>query len=120
MRSTAQLVELIGGKHHVLLRLRDLGRQQAEFVAAGDTTSLLKLLAGKQQVISGLQDLERQLAPYYEENPDERRWQSPQQRVQCAQQAAECNDLLREVLHMEKTSAERMSIRRNDVAQQLQ
>jgi hypothetical protein len=120
MRSTTRLVELIGGKHQVLLRLRELGRRQADLVASGDTTSLLKLLAVKQQMIGGLQDLERQLAPYYEEYPDQRTWQSPQQRAQCAQQAAECNELLREVLSMEQSSAEKMSTRRNEVADQLQ
>jgi hypothetical protein len=120
MRSTTRLVELISGKHQVLVRLRDLGRRQAELVASGDTASLLKLLAVKQQVITGLQDLERELAPFYDENPDAREWHSPQQRARCAQQAAECNDLLREVLGMEKTSAERMVMRRNEVAEQLQ
>jgi hypothetical protein len=120
MRSTTRLVELIGGKHQVLVRLRDLGRRQADLVEAGDTTSLLRLLAVKQQVICGLQDLERELAPYYVENPDGRIWQSLQQRAQCAQQAADCNELLREVLSMEKSSAERMSTRRSEVAEQLQ
>jgi hypothetical protein len=120
MRGTARLVELISGKHQVLLRLRELGRRQVDLVAAGDTTSLLKLLAVKQQLIGGLQDLERELQPYYEEQPDRRVWQSPEQRVQCSQQATECNDLLREIMNMEKSSADQMTVRRNEVAEQLQ
>lgn len=120
MRATTRLVELIGGKHQVLLRLRELGQRQADLVASGDTTSLLKLLAVKQQMISNLQEVERQLSPYYQENPEQRAWPSPQQRSQCAQQAAECNDLLREIVSMEKTSAEKMTTRRNEVAEQLQ
>jgi hypothetical protein len=120
MRSTLRLVELIAGKHQVLLRLRELGRRQAELVASGDTTSLLKLLAVKQQVISGLQSLERDLVPFYQENPDARTWQSAEQRALCAQQSTECNELLREILNMERVSAERMTVRRNEVAEQLQ
>lgn len=120
MRPTARLVELISGKRQVLVQLRELGRRQVDLVASGDTTSLLKLLAVKQQLIGGLQNLERELTPYYDENPDERTWSSPGDRAQCAQQASECNELLREVVSMEKSSAERMANRRNEVAEQLQ
>jgi FlgN protein len=120
MRPTQRLIELIAGKHHVLLRLRELGRRQGELVASGDTTSLLKLLAVKQQVIASLQDLERELAPYYEESPERRSWRSPDERVRCAEQASECNQLLREIVGMEKSSAEKMATRRNEVAEQLQ
>lgn len=120
MRGTTRLVELISGKHQVLLRLRELGRRQVELVASGDTTSLLKLLAVKQQLIGGLQDLERELRPYYDEHPERRVWQSPEQRAQCSQQATECNELLREIVSMEKSSAEQMTTRRNEVAEQLQ
>jgi hypothetical protein len=120
MRPTGRLVELINGKHQVLLRLRDLGRRQTDLVASGDTTSLLKLLAVKQQLIGGLQELERELVPYYEENPERRSWQTSQQRAQCAQQAADCNELLQEIVGMEKSSAEHMTARRNEAAEQLQ
>jgi hypothetical protein len=120
MRPTQRLIELIGAKHQVLLRLRELGRRQADLVASGDTTSLLKLLAVKQQLIASLQDLERELAPYYEENPERRKWRSPAERARCAEQAGECNELLRQIVGTEKSSAEKMATRRNDVAEQLQ
>jgi hypothetical protein len=118
--TTARLSELIGGKRQLLLQLRELGRRQVDLVAAGDTTSLLTLLAVKQQLIGSLQNLEEELGPYYEENPDQRAWPSARERAQCAQQAAECNELLREIVRMEKSSAERMTARRNEVAEQLQ
>ena len=118
--ATDRLAKLIGMKHHVLEQLRDLGQRQSNMINHGDTGSLLKLLAGKQQLISALQDLERELRPYYAEDPDSRCWRSPQDRVACAQRAAECNALLEEIVQLEKTGAEIMTARRNEVAQQLQ
>ena len=120
MQATERLAELIRGKHQVLVQLRELGRRQADLVASGDTASLLKLLAVKQQLIVALQGLERELAPRYEEDPERRVWQSPQQRAHCADKAAECNELLREIVNLEKSSAEKMTARRNEVAEQLQ
>jgi hypothetical protein len=119
MRTTDQLAELIRCKHQVLLQLRDLGQRQAELVAAGDTGSLLKLLAVKQRLIAAIQALERDLAPYYEEDPEQRSWPTADSRQRCAQQAAECNALLQEIVRLEKASAEAMTVRRNEVAEQL-
>jgi hypothetical protein len=120
MLPTEKLAELIERKHHVLLQLRDFGRRQADLVTSGDIAALLALLGTKQQLITGLQDLEQQLAPYYAEDPDRRVWQSPQARAKCAQQAARCNALLEEIVELEKLGAEKMTVRRNEVAEQLQ
>jgi hypothetical protein len=120
MLPTDKLAELIQRKHHVLVQLRDFGRRQADLVTSGDIPALLALLGTKQQLIAGLQNLEQQLAPYYAEEPDSRVWQSPQARATCAQQAAECNVLLEEIVGLEKLGAEKMTVRRNEVAEQLQ
>ena len=120
MQSTDKLADLISRKHHVLVQLRDFGRRQADLVASGDIAALLTLLGTKQQLITGLQSLEQQLTPYYAEDPDRRMWPSPQARAKCAQLAAECNALLEEIVGLEKLGAEKMTVRRNEVAEQLQ
>jgi hypothetical protein len=120
MRSTERLFELIGKKHQVLTQLRDIGRRQMELVTGGDIAALLALLGAKQQLIAGMQTLEQELALYYAEDPDRRVWPSPQHRATCARLAAECNSLLEEIVSMEKVGAERMTERRNEVAEQLQ
>jgi hypothetical protein len=120
VRPTERLFELIGRKHQVLTQLRDIGRRQMELVDGGDIAALLALLGAKQQLIAGLQTLEQELALYYAEDPDRRVWPSPQHRAACARQAAECNALLEEIVSLEKVGAERMTERRNDVAEQLQ
>ena len=120
MQPTERLIELIAKKHHVLAQLRDVGRKQIDIVNGGDVAALLALLGAKQQLIARLQTLEQELAPYYAEDPDRRAWPSPQHRTECARQAAECNTLLEEIVAMEKLGAEKMTARRNDVAEQLQ
>ena len=93
--------------------------RQREIVDRGETTALLELLAAKQTMISLLQQVERDLAPFHADDPDERVWASADDRQHCAQQAAECNRLLAEIVELEAHSAERMTVRRNDVAAQL-
>jgi flagellar biosynthesis/type III secretory pathway chaperone len=119
MLSTRLLADLIQRKHDVLVRLCDIGRQQSETVDRGETTMLLQLLAAKQVLITELQQVERELAPFHSENPESRVWPTPTARAQCAQQAAECNQLLQVILEIEKSCADRMTVRRNEVAAQL-
>jgi hypothetical protein len=117
---TAQLAALIDSKHQVLVQLRAVGARQTDLVASGDVGSLLKLLAAKQQLIARLQELERDLKPYYAGDPDQRVWRSPEDRARCAKQAHECNQLLEEVVRIEKIGADKMNQRKNEVAEQLQ
>jgi flagellar biosynthesis/type III secretory pathway chaperone len=120
MHSTTLLADLVHRKHHVLAQLVDAGRQQREIVDQGETSALLKLLASKQTMIAALQQIERDIKPFYEEDPDARVWSSAEARAACAAKAAECNRLLAEILELERSSADRMTVRRNEVAAQLQ
>jgi flagellar biosynthesis/type III secretory pathway chaperone len=120
MSSTDQLAELIRKKHQVLMQLREVGRRQSDLVSGGEIAALLKLLAGKQHLISALQEIERELKPYYAQNPETRVWRSPVDRAQCSQLAGECNELLKEIVAMEKHGAEQMDARKQEVADQLQ
>ena len=117
--STTHLTDLIRRKHDVLVQLCEVGLRQQEIVERGETTALLELLAAKQTMISVLQQVERELAPYHAEDPDARDWPAADARERCARQAAACNRLLAEVVELERHSADRLAIRRNDVAAQL-
>lgn len=119
MQSTANLADLIRRKHDVLAQLCAIGRRQQEIVERGETTALLELLAGKQKMIALLQQLEQNLAPFQDEEPESRVWASAAARQQCAELASDCNRLLAEVVELERQSAERLTVRRNDVAAQL-
>jgi flagellar biosynthesis/type III secretory pathway chaperone len=120
MLSTKTLAELVRRKHGVLEQLCDIGRRQQRIVEDGETATLLQLLSMKQSLISSLQQLERDMAPYHAEDPDARIWPTAEERARCAQEAAECNQLLEQIVALEQYSADRMTARRNDVAAQLQ
>jgi flagellar biosynthesis/type III secretory pathway chaperone len=104
----------------VLVQLCDIGRRQQLIVEQGDTGTLLQLLSAKQTLISSLQQLERDMTPYRAEDPEARIWPSIEERAHCSQQADECNQLLEQIVALEKYSADQMTSRRNEVAAQLQ
>jgi hypothetical protein len=120
MQPTERLTALVSKKHEVLVRLRDVGRKQMDLVDGGDVAALLALLGAKQQLIAGLQALELELRPYYTEDPEQRAWPSAERKAECRRYAEECNALLEEIVAMEKQGAEKMTVRRNLVAEQLQ
>jgi hypothetical protein len=120
MQSTEQLAALIGRRHQLLVQLRDVGRRQLELVAERDTASLIKLLAVKQSMIATLQTIERDLLPFAADDPEKRVWRSSDQRSKCAEQAAECNAMLREIVNVEKMGVDQMTVHRNEIAEQLQ
>jgi flagellar biosynthesis/type III secretory pathway chaperone len=119
MLSTKTLAELVRRKHDVLVQLCEIGRRQQRIIDDGETATLLQLLAAKQSMISALQQVEREMAPYQVEDPDARIWPTSEERARCAQQATECNQLLEQIVALEKHSADRMTTRRNEVAAQL-
>jgi flagellar biosynthesis/type III secretory pathway chaperone len=116
---TTRLADLIRRKHDVLAQLCEVGRRQQEIVERGETAALLQLLSAKQNMITLMQQVERELAPYHGEEPNARVWASAEARADCAAQAAKCNRLLAEIVELERHSADRMTVRRNEVAAQL-
>lgn len=120
MLSTTKLAELIRRKRDFLVQLCDVGEKQKVLVERGDTATLLKLLAAKQTLINALQQVEQELAPFHAEDPESRIWPSPADRAECAQQADDCNRLLERIVELEQYCSERMTVRRNEVATQLQ
>jgi hypothetical protein len=114
------LADLIAKRHHCLVKLRGLGCKQSELIAAGNMGSLLRLLSAKNQWIVAVQTIEKELTPYHEQDPDTRVWASEAARSQCARQAAECKQLLAEVMQMEQQNEQKMTERRDKVANQLQ
>jgi len=118
--TTTDLADFIDKRHRCLLQLRDLGRKQAEWITAGEMGSLLRLIAAKNQLIAALQSIEQGLAPYHAQDPERRNWSTPEARAQCAQQAKACQQLLSEVMELERQNEQNMIARRDQVAAQLQ
>jgi hypothetical protein len=118
--NTALLAELVDRKHACLVQLRDLGRRQSDLIDSGDLASLVKVLSGKQHLISLLQNIERELTVFRGEDPDARRWASPAMRANCADRSSACQQLLDEIVELEKSSGARLSTRRDEAAVLLQ
>ena len=118
--STENLADLIDKRYRCLTQLRDLGKKQSELIQAGDMTPLLRLITAKNQLIAALQSIEQGLAPYHNQDPDARVWHSDEAKVRSKQLAAACQQLLDEVMNLERQNEQEMIARRDQVASQLQ
>jgi len=118
--TTDKLADLISKRHRCLLQMRDLGHKQAELIAKGDMAPLLRLLGAKNQLIVAVQAIEQELAPFHKQDPEDRTWSTEEARVKCAEQAAQCRQLLDEVMLLEQQNEKQMTLRRDQVASQLQ
>ena len=117
---TDRLAELAGRRHECLSQLHVLSARQLELIDQEDMTQLLGVLAAKQRVLGELQEVERGLDPYRGQNPDERRWRSPDARRRCGELIARSESLFAEILEREKEGEERMRRRRDETAVRLQ
>ena len=117
---TDRLAELIDKKHEVLAQLSDLGRRQVEFIDAGDMSQLFKVLSAKQRLLIALQTVERGLDAFRHQDPEQRRWRTAEDRQQCAQITRRCDALLSEIMQQERDSEQKLLVRREETAQQLQ
>jgi flagellar biosynthesis/type III secretory pathway chaperone len=113
---TTRLAALITAKQQVLEILVQLGRKQVALITSGDLSSLLKLLTGKQSVMSHLYSIEQAMAPFRDQDPEARVWESPSHRTACQTRADQCNTLLREAMQLEQT-AEAEMLKRRDATQ---
>jgi len=106
------LGDLIRRKRSCLVQLRHMGAKQLELVRAGKITDLLELLAAKQHVLIQLQQVERQLDRFRGEDPQQRRWRTPEARQECATDLAE-------IMAQEKQSEQELVQRRDEAAARL-
>jgi len=83
-------------------------------------TGLLDLLAAKQRVLLKLRAIEKRLAPFRSQDPQQRRWRSPDNRQLCAEKLQECEAILVEIIGREKGSEDELIRRRDATANRLQ
>jgi len=112
---TDRLAELIDQKQKVLTQLRQLADRQSRLIGEGNMSALLGLLAAKQKLLGNLQDLERQLDAFRQQDPDRRKWRSPQARERTRHAAERCATLLDEIMRVER-QCESDLVRRRDIA----
>ncbi|MEX0936782.1 MAG: hypothetical protein WDZ59_02900 [Pirellulales bacterium] len=118
--ATETLAEWIACKCKCLIELRDLGRRQMELIDRDEMTQLIKVLAAKQHLIARVQEIEQALDPFRHEAPEQRCWPSAEARQRCAEQSQHCQQLLGEIVMLERASEQRLAERRNAVATRLE
>jgi hypothetical protein len=117
---TDLLAELIRDKRECLLQLRDMGRRQLELIDEANMTALLDVLLAKQRPLQKLQQIERALDPFRDQDPDQRRWRTGEDRRLCTEQLQQCERLLAEIISQEKCSEGALLRRRDEAASRLQ
>ena len=117
---TDVLSKLIAEKYDCLVQLHELSRRQIEFIEQDDMPQLMRLLSAKGHLIEVLQTTEKQLDHFRGQDPEARRWRTPTDRQKCAQQAARSEELLAEVVDLEKRSERILANRRDEAATRLQ
>lgn len=120
MTSTETLASLIRSKLQLLELLARLSRAQVELIDSGDMTRLLPVLGAKQQLLGQLQQLEQGLAPFRDEDPDQRQWASAAAREQCRADAEQAEQLLAELMALERQGEAEMVRRRDETARRLE
>lgn len=113
------LAGFIAKRHACLAQLQKLGLKQRELIQSGELSSLMRLLSVKNQLLAALQAIEHSLAPFHEQDPEDRVWSRPALRESCAQQAAACQELLAEIMQLERDNEREISERRDRLATQL-
>jgi hypothetical protein len=102
-----------------LTQLRDLGRRQIALIDEGNVSGLLDVLGVKQRPLTDLQRIEQVLKPFRDQDPARRRWRTPADRDACAEQARQCEELLREIVTQEKRCESVLRLRRDETAARL-
>lgn len=114
-----RLAQLAVCKLQIMQLLRKLAAQQLEVISGGDMTNLLKLLAAKQTVMDQLTKVEKQLDPFRGEDPETRDWPSTAARETCQRNVETCNELLADIMRLEKQAELEMVRRRDDASVRL-
>lgn len=117
--STDRLAELLCLKLRVLEQVLSISRSQLEIVQRDEVDSLMELLSAKQILLDRMRDLQEELANYRDEDPDKRVWHSLHRREQTQKVAARCEQVLEEIMRLEKESERQLVIQRDMVAADL-
>lgn len=118
--ATDLMTDLIGRKHGVLEQLRDLSRRQSDLIADADMARLLSVLSAKQTLLAELQRIQQRLEPFRKQDPEQRKWRCPEDRQRCALLVQRCENLLGEIMLVEKQSEAELVHRRDAAVTRLE
>jgi len=116
---TKKLQELGSLKLHLLRSARELSIQQFEVMQSDDVATLLTVLSRKSEILDTLRTLQKDLDPYRNEQPEDRQWDSAEERLSCRKTFEEIDRLLEELTQMDNLALEQMTQQRDAMACQI-
>ncbi len=120
VKYTDNLYALMMLKVEVLEQLCELAKLQTTICQTSDASILLGFLSRKQPLMDQLAEVQENLSIYTNDDPEQRVWRSSEQRQVCRDASVRCQNLLAEIVLLEKQSLDEMSMRREALAAQLQ
>ena len=87
---TESLSTFIESKLHLLTEMKQMSITQTDLVAQHDMTGLMTLLSRKQSLMDSLRQVQESLVPFQSQDPESRKWSSPERRRSCQQMIAKC------------------------------
>jgi hypothetical protein len=116
---TKKLQELGSLKLHLLRSARELSIQQFEVMQSDDVATLLTVLSRKSEILDTLRTLQKDLDPYRDQQPEDRQWDSAEERLACRKTFEEIDRLLEELTQMDNRALEQMTQQRDAMASQI-
>lgn len=116
---TKELTQLVLKRLGILERLWAISKKQLDGIRDGGMEVLFDILARKQSMLHELETVERALDPYRATPPDQRLWDSEEEREKCRQLIANCETMLKRILQCDRTSEQEMIARKSEVEEQL-
>lgn len=116
---TDLLTELLAQRHEVLAHVCELSRRQQDVIGQDDMTLLYRIFSAKQTLLEKMQAIEQQLEPFRSQDPESRRWRSPDDRRRAAEIAGRCEVLLEEIKEIDQRDIGDLSHRRDASSQRL-
>ena len=116
----AELHHLIDQRWNHLRQLRDLADRQIAAIGGGNMSELMRVLSAKQTPIAELGRIAERLRSALDDDPDRRVWESAQQRVECRQRQAECEELHLQLLAIESQCEGELQKSRDQVRSQIE
>jgi|694.fasta_scaffold01378_8 hypothetical protein len=117
---TQRLLSLIESRHRLVTDLLTLTASQGQVSFTEEMPAILGLLARKEGLVDELQQLQSELSVYAYDEPEDRVWDSVQQRTRCQQLADTTEQLLKKILELDSATLDSMHQHRDAIAAQLQ
>lgn len=117
--ATSEFVQLLAKKLELSIRLRESSASLEAMVTSGEWSGLMGLLATKQQTLLEMQSVDQELAPHRDTPPEARIWASATEKDRAQRMARACQELLGEVVEIEKRAESLANQKRADVEARL-